>query len=153
MKGMSRSSAVCWARGMALAVPLFFAAPATVHADAAGFAFLEVPAGARASALGGAYASIAEGAEASFWNPAGLANISGLEVTGSHYEYIQSLRHDQFAVAGKLFGGGASAALRAMYSEPIVARDEVGNEIGTFGGHDLEFTLAYGREIAPGWRA
>lgn len=120
------------------------------QADPTGFAFLEVPAGARASAMAGAYASIAEGVEAAFWNPAGLEGVKGLQVTGSHYEYFESLRHDQFALAGRLFGGGVGASLRALYSEPIDERDDLGNLIGSFGAHDLEFGLSYGTRIGEG---
>ncbi len=109
-----------------------------------GFAFLEVPAGARAAALGGAYVSLADGAEGAFWNPAGLAGVAGTQVTGSHEEAFQGLKHDQFAVAGQLFGGGLAASMRAMYSQPIDERDELGNLIGSFGSHDLEFQLGYG---------
>lgn len=120
--------------------------------DPAGFAFLEVPAGARASALGGAFAASAEGVEAAFWNPAGLAATRGVEITASHYEFIQHLRHAQFGVAGALFGGGLAGTLRAMYSEPITERDAAGNATGTFGAHDLEFGLAYGRPLGGGLR-
>jgi hypothetical protein len=116
----------------------------------AGFAFLEVPAGARASALAGAFSTLAQGAEAAFWNPAGLAGVRGIQITGTHAEFVQKLRHDQFAVAGRGFGGGLAASLRALYSEPIEERDELGNLIGSFGAHDLEFALAYGRDAAPG---
>lgn len=131
------------AAGLALAA-LWSAAPA--HA-AAGFAFLEVPAGARTAALGGAYASLAEGPEAAFWNPAGLAATERLGVTGGHAELFEKLRHDYFSVAGPLFGGGVSGSIRALYSEPIDERDELGNLIGTFGAHDLEFGLGYGHRM------
>lgn len=127
-------------------------AAAPVAADPAGFAFLEVPAGARASALGGAFATLGEGAEASFWNPAGLAALDRIEITGAHVETFEHFRHDQFAVAGRWLGGGVSASVRAFYSEAIVARDELGNQTGTFGGHDLAFRLAYGRALAAGLR-
>ncbi|MEO5987721.1 MAG: PorV/PorQ family protein [Candidatus Eisenbacteria bacterium] len=120
------------------------------EAAPAGFAFLEVPAGARASAMGGAYASVANGAEAAFWNPAGLAGVEGTQVTGTHYEFIENLRHDQFALAGHLFGGGIATSLRAMYSQPIEQRDDLGNLVGTFGAHDLEFLLGYGRKLPGG---
>jgi hypothetical protein len=136
---------------LALACPVL--APGTAGAGAAGFAFLEVPAGARASALGGAYASVATGVEAVFWNPAGLEAASGTQITASHFELYQKLRHDQFAIAGHLLGGGVAASLRALYSEPIPERDELGNLIGSFGAHDLEFALGYGFAVTPGLRA
>ena len=118
------------------------AAPAL--ADPPGFTFLEVPAGARAAAMGGAYTSLASGAEAVFWNPAGLVDVKGFEITGSHVEYFQQLRHEQFAIGLPAGAGGLAASVRAMYTEPIVARDDLGNETGTFGSHDLEFALGYG---------
>jgi hypothetical protein len=121
--------------------------PASGAGAPSGFAFLEVPAGARASALGGAYASVGEGVDAAFWNPAGLAAVKGIQVSGAHYEFFQHLRHDQFAAAGSLWGFGVSGSLRALYSEPIESRDDIGNLIGTFGGHDLEFAVGAGHAL------
>ena len=120
------------------------------HAAPPGFAFLEVPVNARAAALGGAYASVARGAEAAFWNPAGLEDAHGTEISAAHAEFLSNLRHDQVAFAGRMFGGGIAASLRAMYSEPIDERDDLGNLIGTFGSNDLELALGYGASLAPG---
>jgi hypothetical protein len=117
------------AAGLALGA-LCVAAARPCAADPAGFAFLKVPAGARASAMGGAYASL----------------------EASHFEYLASLRHDQFGVGGRLFGGGISASIRALYSEPIPERDALGNLLGTFGSHDLGIALAYGRAAGAGVR-
>jgi hypothetical protein len=141
----SRLAAVVLVLGLGLPVPTAFAAPS-------GFAFLEVPAGARATALGGAYVSLADGVDGAFWNPAGLAGVRGTQVSGSHAEFVQGLKHDQFAVAGRLLGGGLAGSMRAMYSQPIEARDELGNLTGSFGSHDLEFQLGYGWQPAPSAR-
>jgi hypothetical protein len=122
-------------------------------ASSAGFAFLEIPTGARASALGGAYASLGQGVEAAFWNPAGLDRVRGVQVVGGHYELFQKLRQDHFAVAGRWFGTGVSGSIRALYSEPIEERDELGNLIGSFGAYDLELGLGLGREIVQGLSA
>ena len=135
---------------LVLALSSLFAAAAV--AAPAGFAFLKVPAGARGSAMGGAYSSVADGIEGAFWNPAALEGVKGMQIVGSHYEYLEKLRHDQFAVGGRLLGGGLAASLRALYSEPIEERDEIGNLIGTFGSYDLEFGLGYGRAVASGVR-
>lgn len=128
-------------------------AAAPAHAAPAGFAFLEVPATARAAAMGGAYSAVADGAEASFWNPAGLAGVQGTQFTATHIESFESLKHDQFALAGRMWGGGLSGSLRAMYSQPIDERDELGNLVGSFGSHDLEFQAAYGRAFGSRVRA
>lgn len=145
-----------WARPRGPALFILLALVSTVStaaADPTGFAFLKVPAGARASGMGGAYASVADGVEAAWWNPAALEGVKGIQLTASHFEYLQSLRHDQFAIGGRLWGGGIAASIRALYSEPIPERDAFGNLLGTFGSHDLEFGVSYGRAMGAGWRA
>lgn len=129
-----------------LAALLAGAGAVPAAADPPGFTFLEVPAGARAAAMGGAFASLGQGVEAVFWNPAGLATIQKIEVAGTHTEYLQSLRHEGFAGGARLLGGGIAGSVRALYSEPIAETDDLGNQIGTFGAHDLEFKLAWGRQ-------
>src|SRR5262245_12373049 len=89
---------------LVLALAATLGAAPSASADPAGFAFLKVPAGARASAMGGAYASVAEGIEGAWWNPAALEGTHGVQVMATHYEYLASLRHDQFAMAGRMFG-------------------------------------------------
>lgn len=121
---------------------------AAIAATPTGFAFLEVPVGARAAAMGGAYVALADGAEGVFWNPAGLARVQGTQVIGSHMESFEGLKHDQFAIAGENLGGGLAGSIRAMYSQAIDERDALGNLIGTFGVHDLEFQLGYGRHVS-----
>jgi len=125
----------------------FVARPA---AAGPGFAFLEIPAGARASAMGGAYASVARGAEAALWNPAGLAGLARAELSGSHAELDQKLHYDAVVFAGRLWGGGYGLSMRALYSESIDSRDEIGNITGSFGYHDLEFGLSYGHALGGG---
>ena len=120
-----------------------FAAPS-------GFAFLEVPTGARAAALGGAYSSLTSGVESAYWNPSRLSTAQGLAIAGGHSELFEKLRHDYFAVGGHMFGGGIAASIRALYSEPIDERDDVGNLVGSFGSHDLELGLGYGHSVGSG---
>jgi hypothetical protein len=86
--------------------------------------------------------------DATYWNPAGLEGVQGLQLSASHYEYFANLRHEQFALAGRVFGGGVAGSVRAMYTEPIEERDALGNLVGTFGAHDLEFQLGYGRRAS-----
>jgi hypothetical protein len=136
------------ARWLLLVLSAALATPAA--AGPPGFAFLEVPGGARAAAMGGAYASLARGAEAAFWNPAGLGQFEGSQFTATHTETYDHLRNDQAALAGRFFGGGIVGSVRALYSEPIPERDDLGNQTGTFGSHDLEFLAGYGHHLASG---
>ncbi len=146
---MNGPKSIMRSRNAGLSFILLLLLPATALAGQTGFAFLEVPVGARASSLGGAYASVAEGVEGIYWNPAALERASGVQLLASHCEFFQSLRHEQFALAGRGWGGGLSLSLRAMYSEGIEERDELGNLLGTFGSHDLDLALGYGRRL-PG---
>jgi hypothetical protein len=93
---------------------------------------------------------MAEGVEAAYANAAGLQSVRGVELSATHYEYFEKLRHDQFAIAMRGLGGAFSGSVRALYSEPIEERDEFGNLTGTFGSHDLEFGLGYGAKAGPG---
>ncbi|MFN8589560.1 MAG: PorV/PorQ family protein [Candidatus Eisenbacteria bacterium] len=144
---MFRASVRVAALILSCALALSLAVPASVQAAPPGFAFLEVPATARAAALGGAYTAVAEGAEAAFWNPAGLALGSGNQLSATHAESFEGLKHDQVAFAGRMWGGGLAGSVRAMYSQPIEERDEIGNLIGSFGSHDLEFQAAFGHAL------
>lgn len=135
-----------------IAVLLVGAGSIPASADPPGFAFLEVPAGARAAAMGGAYEALGQGIESVFWNPAGLAAVKKIEVAGTHTEYLQSLRHEGFAGGAPLLGGGIAGSVRALYSEPIAERDDLGNQTGTFGSHDLEFKVAWGRQASEALR-
>ncbi len=137
-------------RRLLLFATLLSIAAAPAHAAPPGFAFLELPTGARAAALGGAYASLASGPEAAYWNAAGLSDLRGLEVAGGHAELMEKLRNDYFSLGGRMFGGGVAASVRALYSEPIEERDEFGDLVGSFGAHDLELALSYGRPVAAG---
>jgi hypothetical protein len=146
-KHYRRLRGVAASAGLGLGLAL---APAPAAAAPPGFAFLEIPAGARASAMGGAYASIARGVDAAFWNPAGLDRVKGVQVSANHAELMQKLHYDAVAMGGRLWGGGYGLSMRALYSEAIDGRDELGNLNDSFGAHDLEFALSYGHAVGGG---
>jgi hypothetical protein len=66
--------------------------------------------------MGGAYSAVATGAEAAFWNPAGLAKFKGTQFTATHTETYENLRQEHVAIAGRLWGGGLAASVRALYT-------------------------------------
>lgn len=61
--------------------------------------FLKVMPTARATAMGDAYSTIASGADAVFWNPAGLAVGSDIEVTGTHILWLFDTRQSTLAAS------------------------------------------------------
>lgn len=144
----SRSRFALFITALALAATAVLALAA--RAEVPGFAFLEIPAGARASAMGGAYSALARGADGALWNPAALEGAARLEVSANHAELLPQLRYDAVVLAGRMWGGGYGLSMRALYTEAIESRDELGNLTGSFGSHDLEFALAYGHGLGGG---
>lgn len=68
----------------------------------AGAMELRIPVGARGSALGGAVASDVSGVEAMYWNPAGLATVTGSDVMLSHQAYFADMKVNYAGVASKV---------------------------------------------------
>lgn len=59
--------------------------------------FLRIGVGARALGLGGAYVAMADDGTASYWNPAGLADLSGHQILFSHIQLFDNLANHHFA--------------------------------------------------------
>lgn len=65
--------------------------------------FLKIGVGGRAAAMGGAIVGNIDGPNSMFWNPAGIANASGVEFSINQNDWILDLKHSYFAV---VFPGG-----------------------------------------------
>lgn len=65
-----------------------------------GFQFLSVVSDARAAAMAEAMTSLETGSSALFFNPAGMANMTGLaDISASDNQWIADIRHNAFAAA------------------------------------------------------
>jgi hypothetical protein len=78
--------------------------PAPNRADAAKFfekvgtfdgQFMKIPIGARATGMGGAFVAVADDASAVFWNPAGVARLSGNIVAVHHLNWVTDINLTQ----------------------------------------------------------
>jgi hypothetical protein len=84
---------------MLLAV-MFLAAPtAAQKVGTSSLQFLKVMPTARATAMGDAYATLASGSDAVYWNPAGLANGTNIELTGTHIVWLFDTRQSTLAAS------------------------------------------------------
>ena len=61
--------------------------------------FLQIGQGARAAGMGGAYTAVSEGAIAAYWNPAGLSNLEGSEISLGHFAWYQDITVEQGSFA------------------------------------------------------
>lgn len=80
--------------GIALLLPLAFAAPAGATRLAG--EFMALGAGARALGMGGAFAAVADDASAVYWNPAGIAGIEKRQALAMHAEQFGDLINYNF---------------------------------------------------------
>jgi len=126
--------------------------PAVASADTGttGFAFLKLGVGARAMGLGSAYVALADDPTAIYWNAAGLASLTGTQVTAMHNEWIQDFRQEFAAVGTRLGPGSFGASFSGFYSSEFERRDETGTLTGHFGFNDLALSGGYGVHIVKG---
>ncbi len=134
----------------ALLLPALLPGGAFAAPGETGFAFLKLGVGARAMGLGSAYVAIADDPTAIYWNPAGLAAISGTQVTAMHNEWIQDFRQEFAAVGAHMGPGTLGVGFSGFYSSEFEQRDETGVLTGHFGFNDVSLTGAYGAQLVQG---
>jgi len=123
-----------------------------------GAQFLEIGPGARPAAMGGAFAGIADDVHAVYYNPAGLANLQHVEVTGMDDQYFQGVNYDFAAVAVPLLSFkkdaiqdknaygvlGFSIYNLSLGNIPTQGTTESASPTGTIASQDLAYALSYG---------
>ncbi|MBN2755131.1 MAG: PorV/PorQ family protein [Candidatus Goldbacteria bacterium] len=146
-----------------MVVLLVVLAPAAVFAegDFAGEA-MSIGVGARPLGMGGTFAAIANDASTSYWNPAGMANVQGVEVSSvkltkindldTKYSYVNLL----YNVSPQVGAFGLGWLRQAIGGIQLSAVDNLGNPIQIEGlkeNADNTVYLAYARSIVPGFSA
>ncbi len=118
--------------------------------------FLKVAPGARPSGMGEAFAGVADDVNAIYYNPAGLATLTRVEVTGMHDSYLQGFNYEYAAMAvpmlawtdSKLEKNAYGVLGAAIYNLNVSGLEQRGvNEtdqpLSTFASNDLAYSLAY----------
>jgi hypothetical protein len=93
--------------------------------------FLKIGVGGRALGMGEAYTTLAEDVNALYWNPAGLAGVTKMELTVSHYDYIADLYYDFGGIAIPVQGIGTFGFFMANLGMPDIERTTVQSPEGT----------------------
>jgi hypothetical protein len=93
--------------------------------------FLKIGVGARALGMGEAYTTQAEDISGIYWNPAGLANISQMQVILNHYDYLADLYYDFGAFAIPVPGFGTIGAFIGYLGMPDIERTTIQFPNGT----------------------
>ena len=109
---------------------------------------LKIPVGPRAIAMGQAFTAVADDANAIYWNPAGLNQLGGTELTAQYDVFIETVRYDFFAAATKLGNEaalGIGAKLLSTGTEPEITGVSGGVPVtgtGTVGENYMDIDLA-----------
>jgi hypothetical protein len=111
--------------------------------------FLQIEVGARAMAMGGAFVALADDASAMYWNPAGLARMSGSELIATHTAWMGDLKFDYLGVALNL-GNGVVGVSLTYFSVPEMVVRTIDRQDGTgetFNAADMAVGLSYGKAV------
>ncbi|UCF05640.1 MAG: PorV/PorQ family protein [bacterium] len=134
-----------------LSAPLIAGEPGT-----SGFVFLRLGNGARASGMGEAFTAVADDATSIYWNPAGMANVEGVELNVTHSEWLLDIRFEQASVVSEMFGGAVGLNFTGVYYGEMdrYGPDRIGagptlTPDGTFAPYDLAVSAGYARDVLP----
>ena len=133
-------------RGAVVALVVLFAgAGAALAADPGetGAAFLKIGAGARAAGMADAYSAVAQHATATYWNPAGIAGITGNELHATHAEWISDVRYEYLAGVHGMKGHAVGFQLGLLHMGTLDGRDDSGNFTGSFRAYDTMAGISY----------
>lgn len=136
---------------LVLGVTLISAELSAGEAGTSGFLFLRLGNGARAGGMGEAFTAVADDATSIYWNPAGMANVRGVELNLTHSEWLQDIRFEQVSVLNEMFGGAAGISFTGVYYGSM---DRYGNSPslvpdGTFAPYDLSVAGGYAYDVLP----
>lgn len=115
-----------------------------------GAQFLKIGIGARPIGMGGTYAGIADDVNTIYWNPAGLAQIKGKELSAQHIVWFQEVNYEYLAYAQPIGNLGTfGLAISYLYLDDIERREtDTDTPIDTFRAADGALTLAYGKKLS-----
>lgn len=106
------------------------------------YSFLKIPVGAKAPAMGGAYTGLSNDAAGLYFNPAGIALVSGSEISGSYDNYLAGIQAGYLSYLvpwGKK--GKLGVAINYLNYGSTPRTDVSGMRTGEFGGGDVAFSL------------
>ncbi len=126
------------------AIPVLAGGPGTTAAN-----FLKIGVGARATAMGGAFTALADDGTSLYWNPAGLAQIKGGELSATYNLWFEDIRQGYLGIGFPSLGGTLGLAANYVDMGTFEGRDEAGNLTGDFTASDLELMVGYAKKIFP----
>ena len=140
---------------VAILTTILLVLPAMVHAaefakvGTFGGQFLKIGTSARATGMGSAFTGVADDATSVFWNPGGLVNVLGNEVSLNHVVWPADIKLSSVVVAfnPRSIPGTFALSVRSLWMDPQLVRTAYNPEgTGeTFDSGSTTFGLSYSR--------
>lgn len=138
---------------------LFMAMPRVIFAQGeAAVPFLLLAPDSRFSGLGESGSGLADNSAAIFWNPAGIAFLSGTELSITHSNWLPQFNLDLFydfltyrGYFPELNGSITSSITYMNFGEFVRTGEADPTPLGTFRSFDAAFTLGYATKLSPDW--
>jgi hypothetical protein len=111
--------------------------------------FLKIGAGARPTGMGHAVVGIVDDVNAAYYNPAGLSNISRLEISALHTQWFQDMDYDYAAVAVPTDSGALALSAATLRVSEIQRRESNEGLTGTFDSMDAAYGVSWARNMGP----
>lgn len=112
--------------------------------------FLSIGQGARALSMGGAFVAVADDQSAMYWNPAGIADLSGNRVMFDYTEWIADIKYNYVGATINLGSIGAIGLNLTASSIPdmnVTTVDNPGGTGETFGVSDVCVGVTYALKL------
>jgi len=124
--------------------------------DVTAVRFLNIQPDARASGMGNTGVALANNSSAVYWNPAGLGNQRGNQISITHSQWLPNLGanlfYDYLTARNHVDGigtfGGHVTYLNMGHQTHT---DGQGNNLGQFSSYDLAIGISYGIALSDNW--
>ncbi len=102
------------------------------------YPFLKIPVGAKAPAMGGAYTGLSNDVAGMYFNPAGITQVEGSEISASYNNYLTDIQGGYVSyITSRGQNGKIGLAINYLNYGSTPKTDESGNDLGEFGGGDF----------------
>jgi len=133
---------------------LFCLLTATANAGvggSSGLGFLNLGIGARSVAMGGAFTGIANDVSAGYFNPGGLAQVSGTEALFMYDSWLEGMSHMYLGVGSKLKGGSVVGGfVNTLNAGTFDAYDTAGAALTSVSASDMSIGFSYATRLQSG---
>jgi len=109
--------------------------------------FLSIGQGARALSMGGAFVAIADDPSAMYWNPAGIAELTGIGLIVDHTNWIADINYEYLGAtinAGNIGTIGVNVTASNIGEMKVTTVDQQDGTGEVFGVLDLAVGVSYG---------